>query len=94
MWACIVPLYKGNGDRCKCSNLRGISLFSAVGKLYERVLNGRTVKRTDGDLEEKQCGFRSRRGRVDQLYVVRQLCEKFLSKGNDLFLAFMDLEKA
>ena len=24
--ACIVPLYKGNGDKCECSNLRGISL--------------------------------------------------------------------
>ena len=25
--------------------------------------------------------------------MVRQLCEKFLAKGNDLFWAFMDLEK-
>ena len=26
--ACIVPLYKGNGDKCECSNSRGISLLS------------------------------------------------------------------
>ena len=26
--------------------------------------------------------------------MVRQLCEKFLAKGKDLFWAFMDLEKA
>ena len=31
---CIVPMYKGNGDKCECSNLRGTSLLSVVGKLY------------------------------------------------------------
>ena len=36
--ACIVPLYKGNGDKCECSNSRGISLLSVVGKIYCRVL--------------------------------------------------------
>ena len=28
---CIVPLYKGKGDECECSNSRGISLLSVVG---------------------------------------------------------------
>ena len=32
--ACRVPLHKGKGDKCECSNLRGISLLSAVGKLH------------------------------------------------------------
>ena len=36
--ACIVPLYKGNGDKCECSNSRGISMLSVVGKLFGRVL--------------------------------------------------------
>ena len=49
---------------------------------------------TDGLLWKVQCGFRCGRGCVDQLFVVRQLCEFFLSKGKDLFWAFMDLEKA
>ena len=31
--ACIVPLYKGKGDKCECSNSGGISLLSVVGKL-------------------------------------------------------------
>ena len=35
--ACIVPLYKGKGDKCECSNSRGISLLSVVGKLFCRV---------------------------------------------------------
>ena len=33
--ACIVPLYKGKGDKYECSNSRGISLLSVVGKLVE-----------------------------------------------------------
>ena len=31
--ACMVPLHKGKGDKCECSNCRGISLLSVVGKL-------------------------------------------------------------
>ena len=36
--ACMVPLNKGKGDKCECSNSRGISVLSVVGKLYGRVL--------------------------------------------------------
>ena len=32
--SCIVPLYIGKGDKCECSNSRGISLLSVVGKLF------------------------------------------------------------
>ena len=53
----------------------------------------RIRSRTDDFLGEEQCGFRCGRGCVDQLFVVRQLCEKFLAKGKDLFWAFKDLEK-
>ena len=73
------PAFKGKGDRCECSNSRGISLLTAVEKLYGRVLIGRVVNRTDGVLREDQCGFRSSRGCVNQLFVVRQLCEKILA---------------
>ena len=61
-----------------------------MGKLYWRVLIDRIRTHTDGVF----FGFRSGRGCVDQLFMVRQLCEKFLAKGNHLFFAFMDLEKA
>ena len=35
--ACIVPMYKGKGDKCECSNSRGIRLSTVVVKLYGRV---------------------------------------------------------
>ena len=31
---CVVPLYKGKGDRRDCANYREISTFSIPGKLY------------------------------------------------------------
>ena len=36
--ACKVPMHKGKGDICECSDSRGISLLSVVSKLYGRVL--------------------------------------------------------
>ena len=50
--ACIVPLYKGKGDKCECSNSRGISLLSVVGKLYGRVLIERARAGTECAIEE------------------------------------------
>ena len=44
--ACIVPLYKGMGDKCECSNSGGISLLSVVGKLFGRAL----IKRVGPEL--------------------------------------------
>ncbi len=42
---------------------------------------------------DKQGGFKIGMGCVDQIFSVRQVCEKYLVKGKDVFRAFMDLEK-
>ena len=39
--ACVVPLYKGKGDKFECGSYRGISLLSVVGKVYGRILLNR-----------------------------------------------------
>merc|ERR1712035_290651 len=65
--ACVVPLYKGKGDKYECSSYRGISLLSIVGKVYERVLIERIRKGTEEVIGEEQCGFRRGRGCVDQV---------------------------
>ena len=65
-----------------------------VGKIFGRVLINRIRAETEEVLMEEQCGFRRGRGCVDQVFVVRQVCEKYLAKGKDSFWAFMDLEKA
>ena len=92
--ACMIPLYKGKGEVYDCKNSRGISLLSVVGKLYGRVLIERVRRLTEELVGEEQGGFRRGRGCVDQLFVLRQLNEKFMEMGKKLYWAFMDLEKA
>ena len=92
--ACMVPLYKGKGDMNECSNFRGISLLSVVGKVYGRVLINRIRDKTENVIVEVQGGFRRGRGCTDQIFTVRQICEKYLGKGKDVYFAFLDLEKA
>ena len=55
----MVPLYKGKGDKCECSNSRGISLLSVVGKLYSRVLIKRVRAGNESAIGEEQCGLGS-----------------------------------
>ena len=68
-----------------CGNYKGISLLSMVGKLFGRVLINRIKDGTEDVLMEKQCGFRRGRACVDQIFVVRQVCEQYLEKGRTLF---------
>ena len=37
--------------------------------------------------------IRRGRGCTDQIFIVRQICEKYLGKGKDVYFAFFDLEK-
>ena len=43
---------------------------------------------------ESQCGFRSNRGTVDIIFMLRQIQEKFREKNMGLYAAFVDLTKA
>ena len=78
----------------ECSNFRGTSLLSVVGKVYGRVLINRIRDKTEEVIAEVQGGFRKGRGCTDQIFIVRQICEKYLGKGKDVYFAFLDPEKA
>ena len=66
--ACIVPLYKGKGDKCECSNSRGICLLSVVGKLFGRVLIKRVRAGTECAIGEEQCNVGL--GRVEDAWTM------------------------
>ena len=59
-----------------------------------RVLIKRVRAGTECAIGEEQCGFRQGRGCMDQVFTIRQVCQKYLANGKDVFRAFMDLEKA
>ena len=65
-----------------------------VGKVYGRVLINRIRDKTENVIAEVQSGFRRGRGCTDQIFIVRQIYEKYLGKGKDVYFAFLDLEKA
>ena len=65
-----------------------------VGKVYGRILINRIRDKTENMIAEVQSGFRRDRGCTDQIFIVRQICEKYLGKDKDVYLAFLDLEKA
>ena len=92
--ACIVPIYKGKGSKMECKNYRGISLLSIPGKVYGRIIIQRIIKVTEGLIGEEQCSFRQGRGCIDQVFSLRQMSEKACEKGKQLYMCFVDLEKA
>ena len=88
----MVNVYKGKGDALQCGSYRGIRLLEHVLKVLERVIEARV--RTTVKIDDMQFGFMPGRGTTDAIFIVRQLQEKFLAKKQDLWMAFVDLEKA
>jgi len=88
----IVNVYKGKGDALECGSYRGIKLLEQVMKVYERVLENRVRQKVD--INAFQFGFRSGCGTTDAIFIVRQLQERYLEKKKELWMAFVDLEKA
>ena len=88
--AVTVPLYKGKGERTECSNYRGISLLSVVGKIYAGILVDR-VHKTEGLINDEQGGFRAGRWCRLDLHPKEKRCRK--KKKCRVYMGFMDLEK-
>src|ERR1700757_5240125 len=69
-----------------------IKLLHQVMKVFERVIEKKVQDKVE--LDEMQFGFRAGRGTTDAIFVVRQMQERFLEEGKDLWMAFVHLEKA
>lgn len=89
----IVPIYK-KGDRMNCQNYRGITLLSIAGKVYERIIEKRLRKYVESDIADSQSGFRKGHSIQDHIFTLKQMINKTLQKGTELYIAFIDLEKA
>ena len=88
----LVTVFKGKGDALECGSYRGIKLLDQVMKVFERVIEVRL--RGQVNVDDMQFGFTGGKGTVDAIFVVRQVQEKFIEKKKDLWMAFVDLEKA
>jgi len=88
----MVSVYKGKGNALECGSYRGIKLLDQVMKVLERVIERRV--RDKVQINGMQFGFRSGRGTTDAIFIVRQMQERFLAKKQEVWMAFVDLEKA
>jgi hypothetical protein len=91
----MVPLKK-KPNATECSDHRTISLIVHASKILLKIL----AKRLEGKVEaihfvgEDQFGFRKGRGTRDAIAVLRTLCERNLEHDKDIFICFVDYEKA
>ena len=61
-------------------------------KVLERVIEKRV--RSKVSINDMQFGFRPGRGTTDAIFIVRQIQERVLEKKRNLWMVFVDLEKA
>ena len=85
-------VYKGKGDALTCGSYRGIKLLEHAMKVLERVIEGRVRKIVK--IDDMQFGFMAGRSTTDAIFIVRQLQEKYLARNKELWMVFVDLEKA
>ena len=75
----IVTIHKKD-DRSKIENCRGITLPSALGKLFASILNNRLYDYPDQKwiLKAQQDGFRKMHGKVDSIFTLKTLSDKYV----------------
>ena len=88
----IIPIYKGKGDPLDCNSYRPIKLLEHAMKVMERVIDRRL--RQVVEISEMQRGFMPGRATTDAIFAIRTIVEKHLDRNQDLWAAFVDLEKA
>ena len=89
----IKRIYKGKGTKGKCSNERGITLASNMGKLFERLMNNKIKKETL--ITPAQAGGQEGMATVDHLMILNSLINQSKkTKKKELYIAFLDVTKA
>src|SRR2546425_3373565 len=89
----MIPLPKEN-NAVNCSDYRTISLICHASKIMLKVLTKRIEAKAKHLLGRNQFGFRKDCGTRDAVGVMRTLCERSLEYGNEVFICFVDFEKA
>ena len=89
----IIPIHK-KGDRLNCVNYRGITLLNSAYKILSNILLKRISPYAEDNIGDYQCGFRSNRSTVDQIFTIRQLLEKSWEFNKDVHQLFIDFKQA
>ena len=90
----IIRIYKGKGEKGKCSNERGITLASNMGKVFERMVNNRV--KNEIKTTEAQAGGQPGKSTADHITILNSIINHSRKKRRkqDLYVVFLDVTKA
>ena len=77
-----------------CSDYRTISLICYASKIMLKVLTKKIKEKAKHMFRRNQFMFRKDCGTKDAAGVMRILCERSLECGNEVYVGFVDFEKA
>ena len=88
----IIRLYKGKGKKGKCSNERGITLSSNVGKMFERIMNDRMNEKIH--ITENQAGGQKGKSTTDHILLLKEIIKEGKRKKKAVYIVYLDVTKA
>ena len=91
--AVMIPLQK-KANAVNCEDYRTISLIAHASKIILKILTKRIEAKAAGVIGKTQFGFRKGCGTRDAIGVMRMLVERSLEYDNEVFVCFVDFEKA
>jgi len=89
----MIPIPK-KANATDCSDFRTISLIPHVTKILLRIITKRIEGRIEDYISRTQFGFRKGVGTRDAIGVMRMVIERSLENGNEVYVCFVDFEKA
>ena len=89
-------MFKNVGERSTAKNYRPVSLLSAVSKVFEKLVNNRTVDHLEkcGLFSDFLYGFRSSRSTADLLTVVSDRLARAFNRSGATRALVLDISKA
>src|SRR5215469_9357153 len=78
----------------ECEKYRTISIMSQVTEFLLRVVLKRIRNKIRSQISEEQYGFLKGKGIRNAIFALRNLAEKAFEVNQDLYLCFVDYEKA
>ncbi|KAG1715012.1 Multidrug resistance-associated protein 4 [Nymphon striatum] len=87
-----VFVHKVNATECK--DHRTISLIVHASKIMLKMLTRRVEYRANSFIGKDQFGFRKERGTREAIGVMRTISKRYLEHGKDVYVCFIDYEKA
>ena len=89
----MVPLHKKN-DRAECSNYRGLCLLTVGYKAYAAILCERLAPYYTQVVGEYQAGFVGGKSTADNIFMLRQIAEKYREFARTSWHVFVDYKQA